>query len=98
MPIVIDASAQAVVLQDQLVKSVQAHLDAKAKTRGYDNIISASSYAGYANPFQAEGQVFLKWRGDVWAYCYRELAKVSAGTRIAPTESQLIAELPILIL
>ena len=53
-------------------QAVQAHLDAVAKSKGYDSILSACTYAGYANPFQEEGQAFTKWRGDVWAYCYEQ--------------------------
>lgn len=75
--------------------AVQVHLDAAAKAAGYDSILSACSYAGYANPFQAEGQSFVVWRGSVWEYCYAQLALVQAGTRPAPTIDELIAELPL---
>lgn len=76
-------------------KAVQAHLDAGAQAAGYDNVLSACSYAGYANPFQAEGQSFVVWRGSVWEYCYAQIALVKAGTRTAPTIDELIAELPV---
>lgn len=75
-------------------KAVQAHLDAGAVAAGYDNILSACSYAGYTNPFQAEGQSFVVWRGDVWSFCYSQLALVKAGTIIAPTVDELISQLP----
>ena len=75
--------------------AVQAHLDAAAKALGYDDIVSACSYAGAVNPFQAEGQSFVAWRGAVWSYCYAELTKVQNGTRSAPTITGLIAELPV---
>lgn len=75
-------------------QAVQAHLDAAAQALGYDNILSACSYAGYANPFQAEGQSFVAWRGAVWDYCYAQLAAVQAGSRTQPTVDELIAELP----
>lgn len=74
---------------------VQSHLDGEAQAKGYDNIISACSYAAAPNPFQAEAVSFVTWRGDVWAYCYQELAKVQAGTRPMPTIEQIIAELPV---
>jgi hypothetical protein len=76
-------------------KAVQAHLDAGAQAAGYDNVLSACSYAGYANPFQVEGQSFTAWRGTVWEYCYTQLALVQAGTRTEPTVDELIAELPV---
>lgn len=75
-------------------QAVQAHLDAAAQALGYDNILSACSYAGYTNPFQTEGQSFVSWRGAVWDYCYAQLAAVQAGTRTQPTVDELIAELP----
>lgn len=75
--------------------AVQAHLDAAARALGYDNIVSACSYAGVANPYQAESQSFIVWRGAVWAYCYQVRANVLANLRTAPTEAELIAELPV---
>lgn len=77
--------------------AVQALLDSEAKAKGYESILSACSYAGGANPFQAEGQAFVTWRGDVWAYCYQVLADVQAGTRVEPTLDELLLELPALV-
>ncbi len=77
--------------------AIQALLDSEAKAKGYESILSACSYAGGANPFQAEGQAFVTWRGDVWAYCYQVLADVQAGTRAEPTLDELLLELPALV-
>lgn len=74
--------------------SVQKYLDEEANLHGYDNITNACSYAGAPNPFQTEAISFVTWRGNVWAYCYQELAKVQAGTRPMPTIEQIISELP----
>ena len=73
--------------------AVQNMLDNAAKKKGYDSILSACSYAAYPNPFQAEGQEFVAWRGAVWAKCYEILAEVEAGTRPAPTVPELLAEI-----
>ena len=73
--------------------AVQNMLDSAAKAKGYDSILSACSYAAYPNPFQAEGQEFVAWRGAVWAKCYEILGEVEAGTRLAPTVLELLAEL-----
>lgn len=79
----------------QFTDAVQAHLDAGAKTLGYDGILSACSYAVSTNlPFSVEGKSCLDWRDAVWLYCYAELAKVEAGTRPMPTIEQIISELP----
>lgn len=97
----LDVRAASVIAAENLANSalpylvaVQQHLDAAAKSKGYDNILSACSYAGAVNPFQAEGQAYVAWRGGVWDYCYKQLALVNARTRPAPTPAGLVAELP----
>lgn len=83
---------------EEYTVAVQAHLDSKAKAKNYDDIVSVCSYAGAANPFQAEGIAFVAWRGSVWAKCYEIMALVQSGQRTAPTIEELIAELPDLVL
>lgn len=80
-----------------LTLQVQAHLDNTAASRGYDDVVSACSYAGAVNPFQAEGIQFVTWRGNVWATCYTLLAEVQAGTRPIPTVAELLLLLPVLL-
>jgi len=77
---------------------VQKHLDAIAKSYGYDNVMSACSYAAYTNPYQIEGQSFIAWRGAVWQYAYAQLQLVQTGQRLEPTINELIAELPAFVL
>lgn len=77
---------------------IQATLDDAARAKGYDDIVSACSYAGYPNVFQAEAIAFGQWRANVWAYGYGELDKVIAGTRPVPTIAEILAELPALVL
>ena len=80
------------------VAAVQAHMDAAAAARGYDDIKTAVTYADEpAIPrFQAEGQAFRAWRSLVWAHCYQVLDDVQSGRRAIPSEADLIAELPAL--
>lgn len=73
---------------------IQAHLDVSAQEAGYDNILTACSYVGAPNPFEAESKTFVTWRGNVWAYCYAELQKVISGERPMPTLADIISELP----
>ena len=75
----LDASELYLYKIKQFEQAVQSHLDATAQSKGYDSILSACSYAGYANPFQSEGQLFTEWRGNVWAYCYDQ-ADIFTGT------------------
>lgn len=78
-------------------RAVQQRLDDFAKTRNYDGILSASTYASSAVPqFAAEGQYCVGARDATWAKCYEVLAAVQAGTRTMPTLDELLAELPAL--
>ena len=87
-----------VALQKQLTDAVQCYMDAKAKERNYDNILTACTYATDPNPkFAAEGQACVEWRSKVWASCYTILAEVLAGEREIPTPEELLAELPQLV-
>ena len=88
-----------VQIQKQLTGAVQHVLDAKAQELNYDNCLSVCSYidTGVAK-FDAEGRAFRAWRSAVWAKGYEILAQVQAGQRAIPTEEQLIAELPKLVI
>ena len=79
-------------------KTIQGHMDAAARARGYDSIATAVSYAEEpAVPkFQEDGKAFRAWRSLVWAYAYQELAKVKAGEREIPALDAFLAELPAL--
>jgi hypothetical protein len=77
--------------------AIQKHLDDFARTRNYDGILSAATYATSAVPkFKAEGQYAVEARDATWAKCYEILAAVEGGTRPMPTMEELIAELPVL--
>lgn len=76
-------------------RAIQSTLDRKAQEYGYDNIISACSYAGYDNPYQEESKKFIKWRGSVWHTAYQILQDVESGNREPPSSVQeLLDELP----
>ncbi|MGI4717199.1 MAG: hypothetical protein ACRYGO_07240 [Janthinobacterium lividum] len=76
--------------------AVQQHMDARAVSFGYDNVISVITYAEEpaVARYQAEGQAFRAWRSACWLACEQMLAAVKAGERSAPTHAELIAELP----
>lgn len=82
------------------VTSVQLFLDQTAKKAGYSDLKDAISYADEpAVPkFQADGVAFRTWRSLCWAYCYDQLTAIEQGKRKTPSSSDLVAELPVLVL
>lgn len=88
--------------RDREIKSftaaIQYRLDAFAQTRGYDNMLSACTYAtsGQAQ-FKAEGQRCVALRDTTWAAAYTILAQVDAGTRPMPaTLADIEGDLPVM--
>ena len=91
----IDLVAQATAQAESINNAIQNHLDTKAKEFRYYNIISARSYAGYDNPFQAEAQTLAVWAADCWVKAGEIEADVEAGNREMPTAEEVLAELPV---
>ena len=84
-------------LVTDFVAKAQSRLDAFARTRGYDGILSACTYATSTNPkFAAEGQYCVQARDATWAKCYEVLNAVQSNQRPVPTWEELEAELPVL--
>ena len=68
-----------------IVEATQARLDDFAKTRNYDGILSACTYASSAiTKFQTEGQYCVDARDNTWATLYTIMGEVQAGTRPMP--------------
>tara|TARA_R110000868_G_scaffold354563_3_gene615881 strand:+ start:3158 stop:3706 length:549 start_codon:yes stop_codon:yes gene_type:complete len=91
--------ARAVEVQRQIVTQVQDRLDAFARTRNYDGIMSACTYTTSSIPmFQAEGVYCVGARDTTWATCYDILGDVQAGTRPVPSGyGDIESELPALV-
>lgn len=69
-----------------IVMAVQMRLDAFARTRNYDSMMSACTYAFSAVPrFQAEGHYCLEARDHTWDALYTFMGEVQAGTSPMPT-------------
>lgn len=73
-------------IQKNIVQATQQRLDDFARTRNYDNIMSACTYATSTVPrFAAEGQYCVTARDNTWATLYQILDEVKAGTRPMPS-------------
>lgn len=84
-------------LQAAFTAAIQARLDDFARTRSYDGILSACTYATSGVPkFAAEGQCCVAGRDATWAAAYALLAAVEAGTSPMPTMDAVLAVLPVL--
>lgn len=80
---------------DKYTALIQKRLDDFAKTRGYDGILSACTYATSAvTKFKAEGQYAVQARDNTWATGAAIMADVAGGNRPVPTWEELEAELP----
>lgn len=84
-------------LKTSIVSQVQTRLDDFAKTRNYDSILSAATYATSTNAqFKAEGQKAVELRDATWSSLYSILAEVEAGTRTVSSYADIEADLPVL--
>lgn len=70
----------------QVVNKVQERLDHFARTRNYDNILSAATYAtSKVAKFAAEGQYAVEARDNTWASLYQLMAEIESGIRPMPS-------------
>lgn len=78
---------------DAVTLAVQARMDAVAQAHGYDNIHTASTYAGDTHPiYGEEGQIAKAWRSACWNYCLQLLADVRAGKAAKPGSVQEVID------
>lgn len=81
--------------QDDYIIAAQDYLDKEAKSKGYDGILSACSYAASTSPrFSSEAKACIEFRDDVWLKCYQLLDNLNDGTIDQPTMKQFLKKLP----
>lgn len=86
-------------IKNGIIQTEQQQQDAFARTRGYDDIKSATGYAGCAVPkFDAEGVYCKNIRAQRWAALYAVMEQVIVGTRPMPnSHSEIEADLPAMV-
>lgn len=91
-----EIAADVLAMKQSIVAQAQERLDAFARTREYDGILSACTYATSSVPkFKAEGQYCVDARDATWNSLYTMMAEVEAGTRPMPTGyADIEADLP----
>jgi len=85
-------------VQEAIVSATQQRLDDFAKTRNYDGILSACTYATSPTQiFATEGQYCVAARDATWAKLYQILTEVQIGVRPMPSGyADIEPELPVL--
>lgn len=74
--------------------AAQERLDAFARTRNYDGILSACTYATSLVPkFAAEGQYCVSARDQTWAALYALMDDVQGGTTPMPESVEAVMAL-----
>lgn len=91
-------AAKAELFQQSVQSSIQLRLDNFARTRGYDGILSACTYAtSSVDRFKKEGQRCVDLRDQTWAAAYALMQDVQEGKRAVPTtEEEVMSALPTL--
>lgn len=82
----------------EITEAAQKRLDDFAKTRNYDGILSACTYATSSVPkFLLEGQYCVDARDNTWATLYTIMSEVQSGVRSMPSSyTDIEADLPVL--
>lgn len=93
-----ELAAKRDALKASVVSATQARLDAFARTRGYDGILSACTYAtSSVDQFRVEGSYCVASRDATWGKLHEIMSEVESGTRPFPSGFMDIeAALPVL--
>lgn len=81
-----EMAARLALIKRQIQDATQRRLDDFARTRDYNSILSAATYATSTVPcFAADGQYAVQARDATWGKLYEMLEEVEAGTRPMPS-------------
>lgn len=93
-----EIQARQLEVKQEITSAVQDRLDTFARTRGYDNIVSACSYATSTHPkYGPEGRYCVQSREDTWDVLFAIETEVLQGIRPMPMRYEdIAADLPVL--
>lgn len=83
---------------NNLTSAIQQRLDAFARERGYDSILSACTYAtSGTDRFRLDGQTAVAARDDTWVAAHTYMQAVLSGAAPTPTSfEEVVKHLPVL--
>ena len=84
-------------LAKAMENAIENHINTTVKAKGYNSQDSIAKYLVSGNPFYDECTAISLWIGNVWVYAHQVQEDVLAGSREMPTLTELIAELPVLV-
>ena len=75
---------------------VDAHVEATAKSKGYNGAAHLASYAASSvTSWANEATTFIEWRDAVWLTVFDKLSRVTSGLELPPENATtMIDELP----
>ena len=84
------------ITKKKLTDAVENWMNSIVRERGYDDVTTCIGryYNSPVDKFKAESRAVSAWVSAVWQSCYTILDEVLAGKRTAPSEQELIIELP----
>lgn len=84
-------------LEAEYTSALDAHLNSRAKARGYDSIHTAALRATVPSaPYYAEGLAYFLWMDACNEFGYQVLKDVKSGAIPLPTVEEFISSLPVL--
>jgi hypothetical protein len=96
--VVLDEAERVAIKIKRLETAIDNLIEAEVTSRGYKTVDSIAKYTGFTNMFQAEAEALSVWVASIWVKCYELLGQWQAGTIPEPTEEEVIAQLPALVI
>lgn len=85
---------RAAILIRRAETALDAHFDAVARQRRFDNRHTCALRAGYPGPYQTAALAFAQWMDSCNVLAASVLAEVQAGRELPADPAELIATLP----